>query len=130
MEISIYTIIIYLLVGLIFFWRIVRGAKTGFVSELSNALSILLALLVGFLIRNIVISYMASKYGRLLAYVSMIAIVLLIYKLLKMIFGALKLFASLPVLKVVNRFLGIVLGVGEAFIIILFLVKLSKELLA
>lgn len=128
MDINIYALIIYALAALIFLWRIVRGSKVGFVSELSNAISILIALTVGFLVRNILVSYIAAKYGRVLAYLSVIAIVLLIYKLFKLIFGALKLFASLPVLKVINRLLGAVLGVGEAFFIVLFAIKILKEI--
>ncbi len=127
MDINIYSIILFAIVALIFVWRISRSYKTGFVSELANAISILIALIIGFLIRNIIISYIASRYGRILAYLSVIAIVLLIYKLLKLIFGAMKLFASLPVIKVVNRLLGILLGAGEAFIIVLFAVKILKE---
>ena len=129
MAINIYSIIIYTLAALIFLWRIMRGYKTGFVKELANALSIVIALLVGYLIRNIVISYMAAKYGRILAYLSIIAIVLIVYKVIKLIFGALKLFTTLPVLKFFNKILGAVLGFGEAFLIILFSVKVIKELL-
>ncbi len=129
MDINIYSIILFAAVALIFVWRMSRSYKTGFVSELANAISILIAIVIGFLIRNIVISYIAAKYGRILAYLTVIAIVLLIYKLLKLIFGAMKLFASLPVIKVVNRLLGILLGAAEAFVIVLFVIKLIKELL-
>lgn len=129
MDINIYTLIFYALVAVVFVWRIVRSYKVGFVGELANALSILIALTVGFLVKNMIVSYLTAKYGRLLAYLSVLAVVLLIYKLMRMLFGALKIFASLPVIKVINRFLGIILGAGEAFIIILFAVKVLRELI-
>lgn len=121
---NIYKFIIYLIIAFIFIWRIKSAYKTGFVKEIANAISIAIALAVGLLIKNIVLSFMGARYGNAIAYISVLSVVLIIYKIVSLIMFSLKIFSSLPVIKFINRLLGGVLGIVEAVGIIIFAVEL------
>ena len=117
-----YTVLIYILAALIVIWRVRAGYKAGLVAELSNAASIVIALGVGFALKNIIFGFTAGRYGAIVIYVVYLAALLLIYKIVSFIFASLKIFAKLPVIKLIDKLFGIILGVGEGFIIIVFLV--------
>lgn len=124
---NIYTLIALAIIALIFIWRIKAGFKKGLVSELNTVLSVLGAVLLGYLIKLKMGSAMKEGLGVTISLVLLICIVLLAIKILKAIITALKLFTWLPIIKGINRLLGAVAGIIEAFVMVLYLVSLIKE---
>ncbi|MCR4787237.1 MAG: CvpA family protein [Lachnospiraceae bacterium] len=119
---NIYKIITYAAFALIMIWRISRGYKKGFVAELANASAIVIALGVGYLLKNIVFGFMDQRYGLVVSSVAYLAALLLLYKIVGFIFLSLKIFAKLPVIKLIDKLLGIVLGAAEGILILMFLI--------
>ena len=124
---NIYTYIALAIIALIFIWRIKAGFKKGLVSELNTVLSVLGAVLLGYLIKLKMGSAMKEGLGVTISLVLLICVVLLAIKILKVIITALKLFTWLPIIKGINRLLGAVAGIIEAFVMVLYLVSLVKE---
>lgn len=124
---NIYTIILYLLIAAIFMWRIRKAYRIGFVGELSNAVSIVIAVIIGFIFKNMIVSFMAAKYGRIIAFLSLLGIICAIHRILKLIFASLKIFSVLPVIKLINKLMGAALGFGEGIVIVYLLVNLLRD---
>ena len=127
---NIYTIILYFITAAIILWRIIASYKKGFARELANAVSILIAVLLAYLLRNIYLGFTTEHIGKALSYLIYLPLIFGIYRLLKLILGALKIFASLPVIKILDKLLALFLGAGEGFVIMLFIVKWLKDFLA
>ena len=117
-----YTILIYAIAALIIIWRISASFKRGLVQELSNAASILIALGVGYAIKNIVFGFMDKRFGTIVIYIGYLALMLFIYKIVNFIFLSLKIFAKLPVITFIDKFLGAILGAVEGAAIVIFLI--------
>ena len=123
---NIYNLIIYLIAALLIIWRVSTGFKKGLVSELSNAVSIIIALGIGYIFKNIFFGFTSHRYGMIVAYLAYLAALLLVYRLISLIFSALKIFSRLPVIKFIDKVFGALLGVIEGFLIIVFLIWLIK----
>ena len=124
-----YTIICYGLVILLFAWRISRGFKKGLVAELNTTVSIVIALALGFALKRVINDFTAAKYGSMITFVAIIVVILIIYKVVSIIFAALKLFSNLPIIHGIDKILGVLIGIFEALIIIILLINLIKEYL-
>ncbi len=122
----IYKVIVYAVIVAIFLWRIVSAYKKGFVKELANAVSIGLAILIGILIKGAVLSFMSQNLGTAVGKLILLSLVIVIYKIIHLIFTSMKIFASLPVIKFINKLLGAVLGLIEAFGIVVLIVEVFK----
>lgn len=127
-DINIYTIIAAIVILFIFIWRIVAGFKHGFVRELSNVISLAVAFLVGSLIYKGVMDFFEKNFGKVIAIVLFLAIIMALFGLVKLIFSILKLFSSLPVLNKINMFFGALIGIVEGFLIVVYLIKFVKAL--
>ena len=124
---NIYTIILMVIGALIIIWRVVSAYKRGFVNELCNTIAIIIAIIVGRILLDTYRAFVADKIGMVLTNVALVAVVFLIYKILKLIMSALRLFASLPVIIILDKLIGIVVGLIEGFVIIIFLLMLLKS---
>ena len=117
-----YTLLIYAIAALVILWRIAVSFKRGLVRELSNTVAILIALGVGYAFKNIIFGFIDKKFAIAAVYIGYLALLLLIYKVVSLIFLSLKLFSKLPVIKLIDKLLGAVLGAAEGIAIVLFLV--------
>lgn len=117
-------IILGIFVLTILIWRVKCGIKRGFVSELKHGLSLGVALFVVWLLYLSYSSVIEARYGRLATYVLVLTIVISVDKILNLIFQTLKILTRLPIIKGINTILGIVLGIGEAYLIVLFVLKI------
>lgn len=126
---NIYTLVLYVVVILIFLWRITHGFKMGMVYELSSTISIIIAVVVGRILFRSYNAFVMEKYGVAISSILLLAVVFGIYKIIRLIIMALKLFSKLPVIKGVDRLLGILAGIIEAFVMIILFIGLVKNLL-
>ncbi len=119
-----YTLLIYAIAALVILWRIAVSFKRGLVRELSNTVALLAALGVGYAFKNIIFGFVDKKFAIAAVYIGYLALLLLIYKVISLIFLSLKIFSKLPVIKLIDKLLGAVLGAAEGIAIVLFLVWL------
>ena len=119
-----YTLLIYAIAALVILWRIAVAFKRGLVRELSNTVALLAALGVGYAFKNIIFGFVDKKFAIAAVYIGYLALLLLIYKVISLIFLSLKIFSKLPVIKLIDKLLGAVLGAAEGIAIVLFLVWL------
>ena len=96
--------------------------KRGLVQELSNTAAILIALGVGSALKNIIFGFMDKRFGTIVIYIGYLALLLLIYKIVNFIFLSLKIFARLPVIKIIDKLLGAMIGAVEGAAIVVFLI--------
>lgn len=126
---NIYSIIIWILVGLIFIFRIKAAYKKGFVRELSDTISLIIAIIIGRMLVSSYHAFVLERLGDAISGIIIVGVVFGIYRLIKIIISALKLFSSLPVIRGLDKILGILAGATEGFFIILFLFKILKIML-
>lgn len=124
---NIYTIILYLLVIVIICFRIRNGFKKGFVKELADTISLVIAVLVGRMLVSSYHAFVSERLGEAISGVLLIGLIFAFYRLLKILIATLKLFSHLPVIKGVDKFLGIFAGAFEGYFIVLLFIKIIKE---
>ena len=108
--------ILLIILALIMIWRIVVGAKRGMVKELFGFINLIF---VSVVLTLAFMAYQGYKTGELLSLVPMVlAIVALsiVYALIKLIFSPAKLVAKLPLVKSIDKVLGIVIGAIEVVV--------------
>lgn len=127
--INIYAAIIYIIIAGIVIWRIRAGFKRGAAGELANTFSMVVALIVGYKLYHVAVDFLAGHFGSVLAGVMYLAFLLFIYKIINILFKSLKLFTNLPIIKGVNKLLGAVLGIVEAFAIVYVGIKVLRTFL-
>lgn len=124
---NIYTIVAYAVVALIFIYRIKAGFKNGLVSELTTAVSVLGAVIIGYLIKYEIGDSLKEGLGVTISLILLILIVIVATFILKIILKTLRLFTWLPVIRGINKLLGAFAGIVEAFILVTYIVYLLKE---
>ena len=123
---NIYTILGLAAFAFVIIWRIFRACKTGFAKELDNTISIIFAVFIGFYIYKTANGFVEERYGRVIAFIALIAAILLIYKIVNLIMTAFKLFAKLPAVRVIDKFLGLFLGALEGVVIDMALIEVLQ----
>ncbi len=114
MSIDLIRIAIYAVALLVLLWRIKACYKKGFAGELLNAFSMAAACLAGYFLYGIAVNFLAGHFGRIFGGLLYLSILLVIYRIFHLILASVKLFAKLPVVKGIDKILGIVLGIIEA----------------
>lgn len=125
---DIYTLALYAVIILILVWRVKSGFKKGLVAEIKTTFSIIIAFAAGYVIKQGVENFLAEEYGKLIALLAVLLIILLLYKIVHFLFDVTKLFVNLPVIKGIDKILGIAAGIVEAVFIIFILIELLRDL--
>jgi len=109
--------ILLIALGFIMIWRIAVGAKRGLVRELFdlvNLIFISLILTLGFMIYR---GYTAGGIVGLVPLIIAIVVLSILYAIIKLVFSPAKLVAKLPLVKSVDKILGLVMGAAEVVIV-------------
>lgn len=114
-------------IGFIFIWRIAVGFKKGMVQELLSLIAAAVAGICMILILGAVGSYFENDIGQMIKTVLVLLVVCAVYRLVNILFTSLKLISKLPIIKSVDKLLGIVIGFAEAGIIVVLLIHLLKN---
>lgn len=114
-------------IGLIFLWRIVTGFKRGMVKEIISLIAMAVAGVCVLLILAAIGNYMEREIGELIQMVVVLFVVCLIYRIVHVLLGSLKLIAKLPIIKWLDKILGAVVGFIEAGLITGLLVYFLKN---
>ncbi|MBQ8597648.1 MAG: CvpA family protein [Lachnospiraceae bacterium] len=116
-----------IIIGLIFIWRMVTGFKKGMVQELLSLVAAVVAGVCMVLILGAVGSYFEDDIGQVIKTVLVLLVVCVVYRLVNILFTSLKLISKLPIVKSVDKLLGIVVGFAEAGVIVVLLIQLLKN---
>ena len=114
-------------IALIFIWRMVASFKKGMVQELISLVAMAVAGVCVVLILGAVGSYMDKEIGNVVQMIAVLIVVCLVYRLVNILFTSLQLIAKLPIVKSVDKLLGLIVGFAEAALIVAVLIHLLKN---
>jgi len=110
--------ILLIILGLIMIWRIAVGAKRGMVKELFDFVNLIFVSLVLTLVFMIYRGYVATgSFASLIPMIIAIVVLSIVYAIIKLVFSPAKLVAKLPLVKSVDKILGVVIGALEVVLI-------------
>ena len=102
----------------IFIWRIVAGFKRGMIQEFVSLIAMVVAGFCMILILGAVGSYLEREIGQLIQFISVRLPVCIVYRLVNILFTSLKLISTLPIIRWVDKLLGVVVGGVEAVLLV------------
>lgn len=108
---------------LILIWRVRRGFACGMMQEIANILSGVVALVCVFLILFAVNSAMGKSMHVLAACIVALILLGICFRICSLIFRPLLAVEKICIVSGINKFLGAVLGVAEAFLLAFLLIK-------
>ncbi len=95
-----------------------HGFKRGMTKEISGFISLIVTLIVISLLIMLYRSVIGSHIRNTVYSVLILLAIALVYGIVKMILGSVRLLSKLPVINVLDRLLGIVVGGGEGVLIV------------
>lgn len=116
-----------IVIAIIFIWRISVGFRKGMVQEIISLIAMAVAGVCVVLILGAVGSYLEREIGRAIQSVIVLFVVCVVYRLVHTLFTSLELISKLPVIKWLDKLLGIVVGFAEAALISGILVYFLKN---
>lgn len=116
-----------IIIALIFIWRIVAGFRKGMVQEIISLIAMAVAGVCIFLIMGAIGNYLNHEIGEMVQIIIVLLAVCFVYRLVNTLFVSLELISKLPLIKWVDKLLGVVVGCAEAALIVGILVYLLKN---
>lgn len=114
-------------IAIIFIWRMIAGFRKGMVQEVISLIAMVVAGVCVVLILGAIGSYLDREIGRVIQIVAVLFVVCLVYRLVHTLFISLELISKLPIIKGLDKLLGIVVGFAEAALIVGVLVYFLKN---
>ena len=116
-----------IIIAIIFIWRMIAGFRKGMVQELISLIAMVVAGFCVVLILGALGSYMDQEIGRVIQIVAVLLVVCMVYRLVHILFTSLELISKLPIIKGLDKLLGIAVGFAEAAVIVGALVYFLKN---
>ena len=116
-----------IIIALIFIWRMTVGFRKGMVQEIISLIAMAVAGVCVLLISGAIGSYLNREIGKVVQMVIVLLVVCAVYRLIHVLFTSLELISKLPVIKWLDKLLGIVIGAGEAALIVGFIIYFLKS---
>ncbi len=116
-----------IIIALIFIWRMIAGFKKGMVQELISLVAMAVAGVCVILILGAIGSYMDKEITQVVKMVAVLLVICLVYRLVNVMFTSLQLIAKLPIVRGLDKMLGLVVGFAEAGMIVAILIHLLKN---
>lgn len=116
-----------IIIALIFIWRMTVGFRKGMVQEIISLIAMAVAGVCVLLIFGAIGSYLNREIGKVVQMVIILLVVCAVYRLIHVLFTSLELISKLPVIKWLDKLLGIVIGAGEAALIVGFIIYFLKS---
>ncbi len=98
--------------------RMNKGFTNGFTEEAGNLFSIVAAFLSLYILTAVFSDFMNRHFTGLFSGIIMLIVVGLIYRVVRLFFGAANLIAKLPIISWINKALGLFIGLAEGFLIL------------
>lgn len=115
------------IIALIFIWRMTAGFKKGMVQEIISLVAMAVAGACVVLILGAIGSYMDKEIAQVIQMIAVLLVICLVYRLVNLLFTSLQLIAKLPIIKGLDKVLGILVGFAEAGIIVALLINFLKR---
>ncbi len=119
-----YTLIIVVLIIIL---AALHGFKKGMTKELSGLISWAVTLFIMSLIVMLYTSFNDKESKNIIFTVIMLAVVVIIYSVIRLFLKPVKLVAKLPLFKLVDQLLGFVIGTAEGFLIVWLMYVLNES---
>ena len=116
-----------IIIALILIWRMTVGFRKGMVQEIISLIAMAVAGVCVLLIFGAIGSYLNREIGKVVQMVIVLLVVCAVYRLIHVLFTSLELISKLPVIKWLDKLLGIVIGAGEAALIVGFIIYFLKS---
>lgn len=116
-----------IIIALIFIWRMTVGFRKGMVQEIISLVAMVVAGVCVLLIFGAVGSYLNREIGKVVQMIIVLLAVCAVYRLIHVLFTSLELISKLPVIKWLDKLLGILIGAGEAALIVGFVIYFLKS---
>lgn len=116
-----------IIIALIFIWRMVVGFKKGMVQELISLVAMAVAGVCVVLILGAIGSYLDKEIAQVVKMVAVLLAVCLVYRLVNVLFTSLQLIAKLPIVRWLDKVLGIAVGFAEAGLMIMVFIHVLKN---
>lgn len=116
-----------IIIALIFIWRAAAGFRKGMVQEIISLIAMAVAGVCVILILGALGSYLNREIGKTVEMAAVLFVVCLVYRLIHVLFTSLELISRLPVIKWLDKLLGVVVGLAEAGLIVGLLVYFLKN---
>ena len=117
-----------IIIALIFIWRMVVGFKKGMVQELISLVAMAVAGVCVVLILGAIGSYLDKEIAQVVKMVAVLLAVCLVYRLVNVLFTSLQLIAKLPIVRWLDKVLGIAVGFAEAGLMVMVFIHVLKNL--
>ncbi|MBR5578637.1 MAG: CvpA family protein [Lachnospiraceae bacterium] len=117
------TLIVVLLIILL---MAVRGYKKGMTKEIIGMISLAVTLFVISLIIVLYVSFRAEETKNIVFTIIILLLVAIVYSVVKIFLKSAKLLSKLPVIKIIDRFLGIFIGAAEGLLLVWLLYILNS----
>lgn len=116
-----------IIIVLIFIWRMAAGFKKGMVQEIISLIAMAVAGVCVVLILSAIGSYMEKEIAQLVKIIAVLLVVCLVYRLVSVLFTSLRLISKLPVVKGIDKMMGLALGFVEAGLLVAVLIHFLKN---
>ncbi len=116
-----------IVIALIFIWRMAVGFKKGMVQELVSLIAMVVAGVCAVLILGVIGSYLDREIAQVVKMVAVLLVICLVYRLVNVLFTSLQLIAKLPIIKGLDKIMGLVVGFAEAGILVALLINFLKN---
>ena len=110
--------IIFILGFVLIAWRMIHGYKKGMIEEIVSLISLIVAVVIVFLFGVAVTGYLDKEMNHMILAIIFILVIGFVFKLLSFLFMSLKIISELPIIKVVNKIAGILVGACEGILFI------------
>lgn len=108
----------FILAAILLLVRMIVGVKRGFIKEICSLISVIIASIAVVLIAFGVRNFFSHEVVLVVAAIVCILLLGIIYKLLEVFFVSLKLIAKLPVVNLLDKLLGIIIGIAETILVV------------
>lgn len=92
-----------------------RGAKRGFAGTFSQVFSLAVAIVVVVLVSSVIHGYQNGDRSNLIIGILLLIVLGAVYKLIRAVLASIRFLAALPILGIVDKALGLVIGFMEGF---------------
>ncbi|MBQ7658127.1 MAG: CvpA family protein [Butyrivibrio sp.] len=118
MNLEISQIVILVVVGCLFLWRISYGMNNGLFAEAAGLIAVIASYFAVYYLMSITGSVLNSKFGEIAPKIGYLVVAVLVYGLMTALANALRKVKEIPILGGLDRLLGAVMGGIEAALII------------
>ena len=116
-----------IIVFIIFILAAVHGYKKGMTKEISGLISWVVTLFVMSLVIMLYTSFRANEGKNMVLTIVILLLVALVNGIIRLFLKPIKLVAKLPVLKFLDRVLGVVIGIAEGFLVVWLMYVLNES---